>query len=127
MRTNIEIDDTLMDYVMATGEFKTKREAVEAGLQLIKRRKAYAAIRAARGTLFWDDSDDAWARRRAELAAEDAAQVNNGAGTTDGLAGLAVHEPEAVDKVAQLPSGESRRKPPTSKGRASSALKVITP
>lgn len=127
MRTNIEIDDKLMDYVMATGEFKTKREAVEAGLQLIKRRKAYAAIREARGTLFWDDSDEAWARRRAELAAEDAAQVNTGASTTDGLAELAVHEPEAGYKVAQLPSDESKRKPRAAKGRTASALKVITP
>jgi len=70
MRTNIEIDDKLMDFVMTTGEFKTKREAVEAGLQLIKRRHAYAAIRAARGTLFWDDSDEAWARARAEAEAQ---------------------------------------------------------
>lgn len=51
MRTNIVIDDKLMDAVMSTGDYKTKREAVEAGLRLIQRRKAYAAIRAARGTL----------------------------------------------------------------------------
>lgn len=75
MRTNIEIDDKLMDYVMATGEFKTKREAVEAGLKLIKRRHAYAAIRAARGTLFWDDSDEAWARRRSEVDAQAMSQA----------------------------------------------------
>mgnify|MGYP006149870571 CR=1 FL=1 len=68
MRTNIVIDDQLMADVMASGEFKTKREAVEEGLRLLKRRKAYAAIRAARGTLFWDDSDEAWAKHRAELA-----------------------------------------------------------
>jgi Arc/MetJ family transcription regulator len=74
MRTNIVIDDQLMDAVMSTGDFKTKREAVEAGLRLIQRRKAYAAIRAARGTLHWDDSDEAWARRRAELAQTDAGQ-----------------------------------------------------
>lgn len=70
MRTNIDIDDKLMDYVMATGEFKTKREAVEEGLKLIKRRRAYDALLAARGTLFWDDSDEAWARSRAEAQAE---------------------------------------------------------
>ncbi|OIN90876.1 MAG: hypothetical protein AUJ20_12990 [Comamonadaceae bacterium CG1_02_60_18] len=70
MRTNIDIDDKLMDYVMATGEFKTKREAVEAGLKLIRRRHAYAAIRAARGTLHWDDSDEAWARSRADDQAQ---------------------------------------------------------
>ena len=83
MRTNIVIDDKLMADVMASGEFKTKREAVEEGLRLLKRKKAYAAIRAAKGTLFWDDSDEAWAKRRAELAQERAAET----------AEAAVHEP----------------------------------
>ena len=75
MRTNIVIDDKLMADAMAAGGFKTKREAVEEGLRLIKRRKAYAAIRAARGTLFWDDSDEAWAKYRAEVAEAQAAAV----------------------------------------------------
>ncbi|MBA4262992.1 MAG: antitoxin VapB [Comamonadaceae bacterium] len=64
MRTNIVIDDKLMADVMASGDFKTKREAVEEGLRLLKRKKAYAALLAARGTLFWDDSDEAWAKAR---------------------------------------------------------------
>ncbi|MDO9606438.1 MAG: type II toxin-antitoxin system VapB family antitoxin [Hydrogenophaga sp.] len=64
MRTNIVIDDKLMADVMALGEFKTKREAVEEGLRLLKRKKAYAALLAARGTLFWDDSDEGWAKTR---------------------------------------------------------------
>jgi antitoxin ParD1/3/4 len=79
MRTNIVIDDKLMAAVMADGEFKTKREAVEQGLRLIARRKAYATIRAARGTLHWDDSDEAWAKVRAEKEAQ--------------VQALAVHEP----------------------------------
>ena len=66
MRTNIVIDDKLMADVMALGDFKTKKEAVEEGLRLIKRKKAYAALLAARGTLFWDDSDEAWAKAREE-------------------------------------------------------------
>ena len=66
MRTNIVIDDKLMADVMASGDFKTKREAVEEGLRLLKRKKAYAALLAARGTLFWDDSDEAWAKAREE-------------------------------------------------------------
>lgn len=64
MRTNIEIDDKLMDFVMSTGDFKTKREAVEEGLRLIKRRKAYDALLAAQGTLHWDDSEAHWAKVR---------------------------------------------------------------
>jgi len=75
MRTNIVIDDKLMADVMASGDFKTKREAVEEGLRMLKRKKAYAAIRAARGTLFWDDSDEGWAKHRAELAAQAAEQT----------------------------------------------------
>lgn len=73
MRTNIVIDDKLMAAVMADGEFKTKREAVEEGLRLIKRRKDYAAIRAARGTLHWDDSEEHWVKVRAERAAQEQA------------------------------------------------------
>lgn len=85
MRTNIVIDDKLMDAVMSTGDFKTKREAVEAGLRLIQRRKAYAAIRAARGTLHWDDSDEAWAKHRAEQAQAELTQL-------PADAALAVHD-----------------------------------
>ena len=76
MRTNIEIDDKLMDYVMSTGDFKTKREAVEAGLQLIKRRKVYDGLRALRGKLQWlGDDESAWAAYRAEQLAKVQAQA----------------------------------------------------
>jgi Arc/MetJ family transcription regulator len=68
MRTNIEIDDKLMAAAMAAGGFKTKREAVEEGLRMIKRRKAYDALLAAYGTLHWDDSDEGWAQWRAQQA-----------------------------------------------------------
>jgi Arc/MetJ family transcription regulator len=33
MRTNIEIDDALMAQALKAGPFKTKKEAVEAGLK----------------------------------------------------------------------------------------------
>jgi antitoxin ParD1/3/4 len=74
MRTNIVIDDKLMADVMASGDFKTKRDAVEEGLRLLKRKKAYAALLAARGTLFWDDSDEAWAKAREERQLAETAQ-----------------------------------------------------
>ncbi len=71
MRTNIEIDDKLMNFVMSTGEFKTKREAVEAGLRLIKRRKVYDGLLARRGTLQWlGDDEAAWAKYRQEQLAK---------------------------------------------------------
>ena len=72
MRTNIVIDDQLMAAAMQAGDFKTKKDAVEEGLRLLARRKSYAAIRAARGTLHWDDSDEAWAKVRAERQAQTA-------------------------------------------------------
>lgn len=55
MRTNIDIDDTLMDSAMRAGPYSTKREAVEAGLQLLARKAAYRDILALRGQLQWDD------------------------------------------------------------------------
>ena len=55
MRTNIDIDDTLMDAAMRAGPYGTKREAVEAGLQLLARKAAYRDILALRGQLQWDD------------------------------------------------------------------------
>lgn len=53
MRTNIVIDDKLMrDVLRATG-LKTKREAVEEGLQTLLRLKRQAEIRKVRGKLVW--------------------------------------------------------------------------
>jgi antitoxin ParD1/3/4 len=65
MRTNIDIDDTLMAAAMDAGGFKTKKEAVEEGLRLVRRRKVYEGLLALRGKLQWNDSDEAWARVRA--------------------------------------------------------------
>lgn len=100
MRTNIEIDDQLMARVMAGGEFKTKREAVEEGLRLIARRKAYAAIRAARGTFVWDDSDEHWAKVRAEQEAEQAALAANAKASN-----TTVQQPAPTYRVNKKASG----------------------
>ncbi|MBP9061739.1 MAG: type II toxin-antitoxin system VapB family antitoxin [Rhodoferax sp.] len=76
MRTNIVIDDKLMAAVMAGGEFKTKREAVEEGLRLIARRKTYDGLRALRGKLQWiGDDEAAWAKYREEQIAKVQAKV----------------------------------------------------
>jgi antitoxin ParD1/3/4 len=58
MRTNIVIDDQLMSAAMRAGDFKTKKDAVEEGLRLLARRKAYQDIRALRGKLHWDLQGD---------------------------------------------------------------------
>lgn len=54
MRTNIVIDDTLMkDALKATG-LRTKKEAVELGLQTLVRLSRQAAIKRVRGKLKWE-------------------------------------------------------------------------
>jgi Arc/MetJ family transcription regulator len=54
MRTNIEIDDSLMaDALKATG-LKTKKEAVELGLKALIKLNKQASIRALRGKLKWE-------------------------------------------------------------------------
>ena len=53
MRTNIDIDDALMAEAMKAGPFKTKKDAVEAGLKLLARQAAYREILKGRGKLEW--------------------------------------------------------------------------
>lgn len=66
MRTNIVIDEELMDAAMRAGPFKTKKEAVEAGLRLLSRQAAYRDILALRGQLLWEDAPKAAGRVVAE-------------------------------------------------------------
>ena len=56
MRTNIVIDDALLDAAMKAGPFNTKKDAVEAGLRLLARQASYRDILALRGKLRWDDA-----------------------------------------------------------------------
>jgi Arc/MetJ family transcription regulator len=58
MRTNIVIDDKLMEDAMKAGGFKTKKDAVEEGLRIIARRLAYQNLRAARGKIHWSLDGD---------------------------------------------------------------------
>ncbi|MDH4392171.1 MAG: type II toxin-antitoxin system VapB family antitoxin [Aquabacterium sp.] len=72
MRTNIDIDDAVLDAAMKAGPFKTKKEAVEAGLRAIARQAHYREVLRWEGKLRWDGDADA---------------------TPPGTAPLAVHEP----------------------------------
>ncbi len=58
MRTNIDIDDELMEGAMRAGPFKTKKDAVEAGLALLARQAAYREILKWEGKLHWDGDDE---------------------------------------------------------------------
>ncbi|MBS1229478.1 MAG: VapB-like antitoxin [Proteobacteria bacterium] len=53
MRTNIVIDDKLMAETLRLTGLKTKREAVELGLQTLLRLRQQEEIRGLRGKLDW--------------------------------------------------------------------------
>jgi Arc/MetJ family transcription regulator len=54
MRTNIVIDDDLMNEALKATGLKTKKEAVELGLKTLIRLKQQAAIKNFRGKLAWE-------------------------------------------------------------------------
>ncbi len=58
MRTNIVIDDELMREALKAPGIKTKRAAVEAGLQLLVKLSRQRVIRRLRGRLAWEGSLD---------------------------------------------------------------------
>ncbi len=58
MRTNIVIDEALMSQAMKAGPYKTKKDAVEAGLKLLARQAAYREILKWEGKLRWDGDDE---------------------------------------------------------------------
>lgn len=53
MRTNIVIDDDLMDEALKVSHLKTKKDAVEEGLRLLVQRKKQENIKNLRGKLKW--------------------------------------------------------------------------
>ena len=57
MRTNIVIDEKLMADAMKAGPYKTKKDAVEAGLKLLARQAAYRKILKWRGKLAWEGDE----------------------------------------------------------------------
>ena len=70
MRTNIDIDDTIMQNAMQAGGFKTKKEAVEAGLSLLaRRRNAYQGLLELAGKVDWDADYDYKAMRQNKFSA----------------------------------------------------------
>lgn len=58
MRTNIVIDDELMDKALQASGLKTKKEAVEQGLKLLIRLKSQQAVRELRGKVRWEGDLD---------------------------------------------------------------------
>ncbi len=58
MRTNIVIDDTLMQEAVKLSGNKTKKETVEEGLKLLIALRTQAKIRKYRGELKWESDLD---------------------------------------------------------------------
>jgi Arc/MetJ family transcription regulator len=58
MRTNIVIDDDLMDKALKISRLKTKKDAVEEGLKLLVQRKKQENIKNLRGKLHWQGDLD---------------------------------------------------------------------
>ena len=54
MRTNIVIDDKLMDLALKTTGLKTKKEVVEEGLKVLIRIKNQSKLKSLRGKLHWE-------------------------------------------------------------------------
>ena len=58
MRTNIVIDDDLMDKALKISRLKTKKDAVEEGLKLLVQRKEQENIKNLGGKLHWQGDLD---------------------------------------------------------------------
>jgi len=58
MRTNIVIDDQLMQAALKATGLKTKREAVELGLRTLLRLRQQAELRSLKGKLPWQGDLD---------------------------------------------------------------------
>ena len=58
MRTNVVIDDSLMDEALKISGLKTKRQAIEEGLRLLVRMRRQKRVRRLRGALNWEGSLD---------------------------------------------------------------------
>jgi len=54
MRTNIVIDDDLMEAALKASGYSTKKEAVEQGLKLLVLRSQQQEIRKLRGRVKWE-------------------------------------------------------------------------
>jgi Arc/MetJ family transcription regulator len=54
MRTNVEIDETLMRKAMRSTRTRTKRATVEAGLRLLIQTWGQTSVRRLRGKIRWE-------------------------------------------------------------------------
>ena len=58
MRTNVVVDDDLMESALKVSGFKTKKDAIEEGLKLLVQVKRQKEIKCFRGKLKWSGNLD---------------------------------------------------------------------
>lgn len=58
MRTNVEIDDELMERALSLTGIRTKREVIERALETLVRLREQDRLRELRGKLVWEDDLD---------------------------------------------------------------------
>lgn len=68
MRTNIVLDDRLIQQAMRATRLKTKKTVVEAGLKLLIRVRAQAGVRRLRGKVAWEGNLDQMREGRVRVA-----------------------------------------------------------
>ncbi len=56
MRTNVILDEKLITRALKVGGFRTKKSAIEAGLQLLIQMKSQKRLRELRGKIRWEGS-----------------------------------------------------------------------
>ena len=58
MRTNVVINDELMEHALRAGGYRTKRSAIEAGLRLLVQVKSQQKLRRLKGKVRWEGDLD---------------------------------------------------------------------
>jgi len=54
MRTNVVLNDDLINQAIKLGHFKTKKAAIEEGLRLLVQMQSQSALRKMRGKIKWE-------------------------------------------------------------------------
>ncbi len=104
MRTNIDIDDPTLEAAMRAGPFKTKKEAVEAGLKLLARQAAYREMLKWEGKLHWDGDSE-----------PDSQVRHSSDGAANAAAPWSVQEPAAKTYMTKRPADKAASKPAAAK------------
>ena len=62
MRTNVVLNDKLMNQALKSGEFKTKKATIEQGLKLLVQINGQKKLKELKGKVMWDGDLDAMRR-----------------------------------------------------------------